>query len=141
MLVGQGQVRSLLGQRLEHSADHIYRQEFIASGSLQVLHLGLIAPSTSNLFQRTVELRGGKIEIDGQNISNMGLSVLRRKLALVPQDSTMFLGTLRENLYVLFPSIAHETHAQYQRSRSFSDRCRTHIRSSKSLATSPKQPQ
>lgn len=29
--------------------------------------------------------------------------MLRRKLALVPQDSTLFLGTLRENLYVLPP--------------------------------------
>ncbi|KAF4607269.1 hypothetical protein EYR38_001330 [Pleurotus pulmonarius] len=63
--------------------------------------VGRTGSGKSSLLQalfRTVELRGGKIEIDGQNISNMGLSVLRRKLALVPQDSTMFLGTLRENL-------------------------------------------
>jgi ABC-type phosphate transport system ATPase subunit len=46
----------------------------------------------------TVELRGGKVEIDGQNIRDIGLSVLRSRLALVPQDGTLFLGTLRENL-------------------------------------------
>jgi len=46
----------------------------------------------------TVELRGGKIEIDGRNIRDMGLDVLRTRLALVPQDGTLFLGTLRENL-------------------------------------------
>ncbi|KAF4584938.1 hypothetical protein EYR40_001764 [Pleurotus pulmonarius] len=71
---------------------------------LMVFEIGIVGRTgsgKSSLLQalfRTVELRGGKIEIDGQNISNMGLSVLRRKLALVPQDSTMFLGTLRENL-------------------------------------------
>ncbi|KAG5653200.1 hypothetical protein H0H81_001751 [Sphagnurus paluster] len=55
----------------------------------------------SSLLQalfRTVELQGGKIEIDGQNIRSIGLDVLRGRLALVPQDSTLFLGTLRENL-------------------------------------------
>ncbi|KAG6916302.1 hypothetical protein DXG01_007459 [Tephrocybe rancida] len=55
----------------------------------------------SSLLQalfRTVELESGKIEIDGQNISSVGLDTLRGRLALVPQDSTLFLGTLRENL-------------------------------------------
>jgi len=47
-----------------------------------------------------VELHGGEIEIDGYNTRNIGLNVLRSRLALVPQDSTLFLGTLRENLYV-----------------------------------------
>jgi ATP-binding cassette, subfamily C (CFTR/MRP), member 1 len=47
-----------------------------------------------------VELEGGKIEVDGYNTRDMGLDTLRGRLALVPQDSTLFLGTLRENLYV-----------------------------------------
>jgi ATP-binding cassette subfamily C (CFTR/MRP) protein 1 len=50
------------------------------------------------LYFSTVELRGGKIEIDGRNIRDMGLDILRTRLALVPQDGTLFLGTLRENL-------------------------------------------
>ncbi len=45
-----------------------------------------------------VELKTGTIEIDGRNTREMGLDILRRQLALVPQDSTLFLGTLRENL-------------------------------------------
>jgi ABC-type transport system involved in Fe-S cluster assembly fused permease/ATPase subunit len=45
-----------------------------------------------------VELENGKIEIDGYNVRSVGLDVLRRGLALVPQDSTLFLGTLRDNL-------------------------------------------
>ncbi|KAL0958947.1 hypothetical protein HGRIS_014261 [Hohenbuehelia grisea] len=47
---------------------------------------------------RVTELTSGKIEIDGVNTSKIGLHTLRTKLALVPQDSTLFLGTLRENL-------------------------------------------
>lgn len=45
-----------------------------------------------------VEVQSGKIVIDGVDISKIGLTALRKKLALVPQDSTLFLGTLRENL-------------------------------------------
>jgi ABC-type multidrug transport system, ATPase and permease components len=45
-----------------------------------------------------VNLRDGEISIDGYNIRNVGLRVLRSSLALVPQDSTLFLGTLRDNL-------------------------------------------
>ena len=50
----------------------------------------------------TVELKDGKIEIDGLDISQIELSVLRSRLALVPQDATLFLGTLRDNLYGFF---------------------------------------
>jgi ATP-binding cassette subfamily C (CFTR/MRP) protein 1 len=45
-----------------------------------------------------VELQSGQIEIDGMNIRNMGLDPLRHRLALVPQDPTLFSGTLRDNL-------------------------------------------
>ena len=50
---------------------------------------------------RTVELQHGKIEIDDYNIRDVGLDVLRSRLALVPQDGTLFLGTLRENMLVI----------------------------------------
>jgi ABC-type multidrug transport system fused ATPase/permease subunit len=45
-----------------------------------------------------VELQSGKIDIDGVDTRNIGLDVLRSRLALVPQDSTLFSGTLRDNL-------------------------------------------
>ncbi|KAJ7222258.1 P-loop containing nucleoside triphosphate hydrolase protein, partial [Mycena pura] len=45
-----------------------------------------------------VELQSGEIQIDGRNTRDIGLDVLRGRLALVPQDSVLFLGTLRENL-------------------------------------------
>jgi len=47
---------------------------------------------------RIVELKEGKIEVDGINTREIGLDVLRENMALVPQDPILFLGTLRENL-------------------------------------------
>ncbi|KAE9399630.1 multidrug resistance-associated ABC transporter [Gymnopus androsaceus JB14] len=59
---------------------------------------GAQKPLLTTCIISLVELEGGKIEIDGLNIRDIGLDVLRGKLALVPQDSVLFLGTLRENL-------------------------------------------
>jgi hypothetical protein len=50
------------------------------------------------LMISTVELHDGKFEIDGLDISQIDLNVLRSRLALVPQDTTLFLGTLWDNL-------------------------------------------
>ncbi|KAF9944055.1 Multidrug resistance-associated protein 1, partial [Mortierella alpina] len=41
---------------------------------------------------------GGSIEIDGIDISRLGLRDLRRHLAIIPQDPTLFAGTIRSNL-------------------------------------------
>ncbi|PRQ40005.1 putative xenobiotic-transporting ATPase [Rosa chinensis] len=46
---------------------------------------------------RVVELSGGKILIDEQDISKIGLLDLGSSLGIIPQDRTLFQGTLRNN--------------------------------------------
>ncbi|ORY70608.1 ABC transporter [Leucosporidium creatinivorum] len=52
---------------------------------------------TMALF-RLVEISSGSIEIDGIDIRTLGLTQLREKLAIIPQDAVLFNGTLRSNL-------------------------------------------
>jgi len=52
---------------------------------------------TVGLF-RLVECARGKIEIDGIDLSKLGLHDLRKRLTIIPQEPVLFSGTLRENL-------------------------------------------
>lgn len=47
---------------------------------------------------RMEELAGGKILIDGIDISTMPRSALRRKLCIIPQEAVLFSVTIRFNL-------------------------------------------
>lgn len=51
-----------------------------------------------NLIMRFYELNGGRITIDGQDISQMPRQELRSKLGMVLQDTWLFPGTIRENI-------------------------------------------
>jgi ABC-type multidrug transport system fused ATPase/permease subunit len=47
---------------------------------------------------RVLELEAGAIEIDGVDIAGVGLLDLRQALSIVPQDATLFAGTVRSAL-------------------------------------------
>lgn len=47
---------------------------------------------------RALEADSGRIIVDGVDISTIGLQDLREKITIVPQDPTLFIGTLRGNL-------------------------------------------
>lgn len=54
--------------------------------------------SIMSTLLRIVELLGGCITIDGIDISKVGLADLRSRLSIIPQDPTLFRGTIRSNL-------------------------------------------
>ncbi|KAI0268425.1 ABC transporter [Russula aff. rugulosa BPL654] len=47
---------------------------------------------------RLVELVSGSIRIDGVDISKIGLNDVRNAVSIIPQDATLYSGTLRSNL-------------------------------------------
>ncbi|KAJ3180500.1 hypothetical protein HDU87_002009 [Geranomyces variabilis] len=54
--------------------------------------------SLAAAFFRMLEITGGSLCIDGRDITEMGLKSLRSSLCIVPQDATIFEGTVRSNL-------------------------------------------
>lgn len=47
---------------------------------------------------RIIELCGGKIEVDGVDIGKINLQQVREAITIIPQEPTLFKGTLRFNL-------------------------------------------
>ena len=47
---------------------------------------------------RIVEAAEGKIVIDGMDVAKIGLKDLRTKIAIIPQEPVLFVGTIRENI-------------------------------------------
>lgn len=63
--------------------------------------IGRTGAGKSSIFLalfRIVELSGGSITIDGENIKSLGLADLRYRLGIIPQDPVLFSGTIRSNL-------------------------------------------
>ena len=49
-------------------------------------------------LSRLVELRDGRIVIDGIDIAKLDLDTLRERMTFIPQDPCLFTGSLRYNI-------------------------------------------
>lgn len=89
------------GEALRKVSFHIKPGEHIAmigrvgSGKSTLLRLIL------GLYQPT----GGAVRIDGVDIRQLDPTQLRRNVGYVPQDSTLFFGSLKENILLAFPHL------------------------------------
>ena len=54
--------------------------------------------SLMNILTRFCYYEKGQIEIDGVDISSINLTKLRQAITIIPQDPTLFKGTLRYNI-------------------------------------------
>jgi ATP-binding cassette subfamily B protein len=64
-----------------------------------------------SLLLRHFDIQKGAIKIDGQNITQVTLESLRRAIAFVPQDTSLFHRTIRENIRYSNP---HATDAEVE---------------------------
>ncbi|MBN2736659.1 MAG: ABC transporter ATP-binding protein [Spirochaetales bacterium] len=71
--------------------------------------IGIIGPtgagksSLAYLIPRFYDVNYGSVLIDGENVRDYSLSSLRRSIAYVLQESTLFAGTIKENLLFVNP--------------------------------------
>ena len=76
--------------------------------------LALVGPSGAGKSTLASLLLGfynptnGRIEIDGQTIDDIGLSILRSNMAYVPQEVLLFSGTVKENIKYGSPDATDE---------------------------------
>ena len=86
--------------------------------------VGPTGSGKSSLFQalqRLVEPRSGRIIIDGQDLSKVGLHDLRSRLYFVPQDPVILSGTLRSVLDVMNEFTDEEIYASLRAVRLVAD--------------------
>ncbi len=115
--------------RIEHLRGHIHFDDvsldYTGTGSRPVLqHIDLEIPeggslgilgsvgsgksSLVNLIPRLYEVSSGSLTIDGHAIRAIPLQVLRRDVAVVPQESFLFSETIRENVRFGDPDATEE---------------------------------
>lgn len=72
----------------------------IPAGSTIALigHTGVGKTSFVNLIPRLYDVTSGEVLIDGKNVKEIPLNILRRQIGLVPQETFLFSDTLANNI-------------------------------------------
>lgn len=88
--------------RYEEKLDWVLKGvSFLVEPGQRVGIIGRTGAGKSTIFSslyRFLSCGKGSILIDGSDIAGIPLKVLRNSIAIIPQDPTLFMGTLRENL-------------------------------------------
>lgn len=64
--------------------------------------------TVSRLLQRFYEPSGGRIQLDGRDISTLPLDVLRRSVSVVGQDAALLSRSIRDNISYSRPNASEE---------------------------------
>ncbi len=112
------ELQNVRGDVAFHNVSFAYHQEptlkDITFEAKQGEVIALVGPSGSgkttllNLLLRFYEVGTGTIAIDGTRIGEVTLASLRRNIALVPQDTFLFDGTILENIGYGYPGASRE---------------------------------
>jgi ATP-binding cassette subfamily B protein len=72
-------------------------------------HTGAGKTTITNLLCRFYDFTEGEILLDGQDIRDLNLKSYRNWISIIPQDSFLFSGTIRENLLFGNPNATDES--------------------------------
>lgn len=98
---GRIEIDALTARYADHLPMVLQDVSFDVQGGAKVGVIGRTGSGKSTLFQtifRFLEPVSGAIRIDGVDIASVPIHRLRRSVAIIPQDPTLFIGTVRSNL-------------------------------------------
>lgn len=98
---GEIRFESVKARYLENRPLILKGLDFTIPAGAKVGIVGRTGSGKSTIFQtlyRFIEVEDGRILIDGIDIATVPLERLRRSLAIIPQDPTLFIGSIRSNL-------------------------------------------
>ena len=79
----------------------IWDLSFTVQPGMKIGIVGRTGSGKSSILQvlfRLVDIRLGTVKIDGVEIRDIGLHMLRQSIAFIPQSPFLMQGTIRENL-------------------------------------------